>query len=85
MDLLNKFSQLLRFLQEQREYIAIKLMPNYKVTLVGTRQRKGQHGIDVEILTRIRKANKSTSGDFVLITQRGSAMCTCAAFFWNYL
>ena len=54
-------------------------------SVVGTRQRKGQHGINVEILTRIRKANKSTSDDFVLITQRGSAMCTCAAFFWNYL
>ena len=76
MDLLNKFSQLLRFLQEQREYIAIKLTPNYKVTLVGTRQLKGQHEINVEIFTRIRKASKSTSDDFVLITQRGSVMCT---------
>ena len=51
---------------------------------MGTARRTTQ-GIQSEILTRISKANKSTSDDFVLITRRGSAMCTFAGFLWNYL
>ena len=47
--------------------------------------RRTTRGIHSETLTRISKANKRTSNDFVLITQRGSTMCTFAAFFWNYL
>ena len=52
------------------------------VVVVGT-GRMITRGIHSEILTRISKANKSTSVDFVLITQRGSAMCTFAGFCGN--
>ena len=42
--------------------------------------RRTTRGIHAEMLTRISKANESTSDHFVLITQRGSATCTFAAF-----
>ena len=68
-------------------------LPEFEVTVtkrsqkhavVGT-ARRTTRGIQSEILTRISKANKSTSNDFLLITRRWSAMCTFAAFLWNYL